>query len=425
MKKILLLNLLFIGSLFSQDYYFEKYAPFDENIKSPEEFLGYPIGEMHTRHDLIVSYMEYLSDVSDKADMFSFATSYEGRKLIYLIISSPEKIQNIENIPMSLKGNYPELIEIRGEIFLSKSDFQKINENLESSNKFSNPRNAAAGSLRQLDYNISRSRPLKFLAHGIGKASKDFIQFDKFYKNLETFGIVRNKLNLKTSNLKSVYDFYKQVDSKRSSLDYDIDGLVVKLNSLSNQKRLGIVGKNPRWSIALKFSAEKGSTIIKDITYQVGRTGSITPVARLESINLGGVIISNATLHNEDEIQRKDIRAGDTVKIERAGDVIPHVIEVDLKKRKKLSKKFIFPTKCPSCGSKTEKDFNKITKKNDAVRRCSSEGFECEKIAIEKIKHFISKEALNIDGLGKKVVEKFWNLKSKIIGPNLLPFQIL
>ena len=214
-------------------------------------------------------------------------------------------IQNIENIPMSLKGNYPELIEIRGEIFLSKSDFQKINENLESSNKFSNPRNAAAGSLRQLDYNISRSRPLKFLAHGIGKASKDFIQFDKFYKNLETFGIVRNKLNLKTSNLKSVYDFYKQVDSKRSSLDYDIDGLVVKLNSLSNQKRLGIVGKNPRWSLALKFSAEKAKTLIKDIDFQVGRTGSITPVARLESVNIGGVIISNATLHNFDEVRKK------------------------------------------------------------------------------------------------------------------------
>jgi DNA ligase (NAD+) len=187
--------------------------------------------------------------------------------------------------------------------------------------------------------------------------------------------------------------------------------LVYKVNNLQLQKRLGFTSNAPRWAIAHKFSADYTYSEILNIDIQVGRTGALTPVAKVKAVNIGGVVVSNATLHNEDEILRKDIRIGDTVKIERAGDVIPHVIEVDFKKRKNSSKKFIFPTKCPSCGSKTEKDFNKITKKYDAVRRCGSEGFECEKIAIEKIKHFISKEALNIDGLGKKVVEKFWDLK--------------
>ena len=177
------------------------------------------------------------------------------------------------------------------------------------------------------------------------------------------------------------------------------------------QKRLGFTSNAPRWAIAHKFSADHAYSEVLSIDIQVGRTGALTPVAKIKPVNIGGVVVSNATLHNEDEIKRKDIRINDIVKIERAGDVIPHVIEVDLAKRKNISKKFIFPIKCPSCGSKTEKEFNEITKKIDAVRRCTNQGFECEKIAIEKIKHFISKDALNIDGLGKRVVEKFWELK--------------
>ena len=194
-------------------------------------------------------------------------------------------------------------------------------------------------------------------------------------------------------------------------MEYDIDGLVYKIDNLELQKRLGFTSNAPRWAIAHKFSANSAYSQILKIEIQIGRTGALTPVAKIKPANIGGVIVSNATLHNEDEIIRKDIRVGDTVKIERAGDVIPHVIEVDLKKRKINSKKFIFPIICPSCGSKTEKEFNKITKKVDAVRRCTNEGYDCEKIAIEKIKHFISKEALNIEGFGKKVVEKFWDLK--------------
>jgi DNA ligase (NAD+) len=314
-----------------------------------------------------------------------------------------KNIQNIKNIPLKLKGKYPELIEVRGEVFLTKSDFQKINSNLENQNKFSNPRNAAAGSLRQLDYNISRSRPLKFLAHGIGVSSKDFIKFNKFYENLESFGIARNTLFLKTSDLELIYQFYKQVDSKRSSLDYDIDGLVVKLNNLSDQKRLGIVGKNPRWSLALKFSAEKAKTLIKNIEFQVGRTGSITPVARLESVNIGGVIISNATLHNFDEIRKKDIQIGDVVEIQRAGDVIPQVLKV-IKKNTNNFKRIEIPKKCPVCGGDTYKE------KNEAVLRCTNT-YECYAQKISQIIHFISKKALNIDGFGEKQVKQFYNLK--------------
>ena len=189
-----------------------------------------------------------------------------------------------------------------------------------------------------------------------------------------------------------------------------MDGLVYKINSFELQNRLGFTANSPRWAIAHKFSANSAYSQITNINVQVGRTGALTPVARIKPVNIGGVVVSNATLHNEDEITRKDIRIGDTVKIERAGDVIPHVISVDINKRNKKSKKFIFPETCPSCGSETIKEFNKITKKYDAVRRCTNEGYDCEKIAIEKIKHFISKDAMNIDGLGKKVVENFWNL---------------
>ena len=192
---------------------------------------------------------------------------------------------------------------------------------------------------------------------------------------------------------------------------FDIDGIVYKVNDFSLQKRLGFAANAPRWAIAHKFSANSSISEILNIDIQIGRTGALTPVAKIKPVNIGGVMVSNATLHNEDEIIRKDIRIGDTVTVERAGDVIPHVTSVDLKKRDKRSKKFTFPLNCPSCNSKTIKDFNETTKKQDAVRRCTSEGYECEKIAIEKIKHFVSKEAFNIDGLGKKIIENFWNLK--------------
>ena len=186
--------------------------------------------------------------------------------------------------------------------------------------------------------------------------------------------------------------------------------MVYKVNDLNLQERLGFTSNSPRWAIAHKFSADTANTKILTIEIQVGRTGALTPVAKVEPVNIGGVIVANASLHNEDEISRKDIRVGDVIKIERAGDVIPHVIEVAKRQRSNDSKIYSFPIICPSCGSSTVKEFNKTTKKYDAVRRCTNDGFGCERIAVEKLKHFISKEALNIDGLGKKVIEKFWEL---------------
>ena len=233
----------------------------------------------------------------------------------------------------------------------------------------------------------------------------------EFLKKLDQWGFKINPLNKVITGTKNLISNYKEIEKKRNSIDFDIDGIVYKVNNFEMQKRLGNVSNAPRWAIAHKFSANSGISKIIDIDIQVGRTGALTPVAKIEPVNIGGVLVSNATLHNEDEITRKDIRINDEVVVERAGDLIPHIISVNLEKREMNAKKFIFPDKCPSCGSKTVKDFNSLTKKEDAVRRCSSEGFECEKVSIEKIKHFVSKEAFNIEGFGKKIVEKFWNIK--------------
>ena len=203
---------------------------------------------------------------------------------------------------------------------------------------------------------------------------------------------------------------YKIIEEKKSDIDYDLDGLVYKVDDLILQKRLGSVSNSPRWAVAHKFSSEKGFSKIKNIEVQVGRTGALTPVAKIDPITIGGVVVSNATLHNEDEVNRKDIRIGDTVCVQRAGDVIPQVLYVDELKRNKNTKKFNFPQKCPSCGLKTVKEFNLNTKKRDAVTRCPDPNFNCQEILREKLKHFVSKDAFNIDGLGKKVIQNFWNL---------------
>ena len=279
------------------------------------------------------------------------------------------------------------------------------------SNKFANPRNAASGSLRQKNPEDTKKIPLKFIAYTFGfeKGLKVENQFD-YLKKLSEWGFKTNPLNKLISGVKNLILNYNEIEKKRADLDFDIDGIVYKVNNFALQKRLGNVANAPRWAIAHKFSTNKAVSDIKDIEIQIGRTGALTPVAKIKPVNIGGVLVSNATLHNEDEINRKDIRIGDTVTVERAGDVIPHILSVDFKKRSKSSIKFIFPEKCPSCGSKTIKDFNTITKKTDAVRRCSSEDYFCKKISIEKLKHFVSKEAFNIDGFGKRIVESFWKL---------------
>jgi len=357
--------------------------------------------------------LEY--SVEPKIDGISASLTYLNGNLTYGVSrgdgSEGELITNnlktIKDIPHKiLKKNIPKEIEIRGEVFIEKKDFEKIKDN------FANPRNAASGSLRQKDPKETSKIPLKFIAYTFGFISENkFKNQSDFLNELKSWGFLTSDYNKVIKSTDELFIFHEQFEKKRFDLNYDIDGLVYKVNSLQLQKRLGFTSNAPRWAIAHKFSADHAYSEILNIDIQVGRTGALTPVAKVKPVNIGGVVVSNATLHNEDEIIRKDIRIGDTVKIERAGDVIPHVLEVDLKKRNKTQNKFIFPTICPSCGSKTEKEFNKITKKFDAVRRCTNDGYTCNKIAIEKIKHFISKDAINIDGLGKKVIEKFWDLK--------------
>jgi DNA ligase (NAD+) len=315
-------------------------------------------------------------------------------------------LSTIKDIPKKIQSkDFPEEIDIRGEVFIQNSDFENLKE------KFANPRNAASGSLRQKNPEDTKKIPLKFIAYTYGyeKGLKVKNQTD-FLKNLNGWGFKTNPLNKLITGVDNLLINYSKIEKNRTKIDFDIDGIVYKINSFELQKRLGNVANSPRWAIAHKFASNKAISKILNIEIQIGRTGALTPVAKIKPINIGGVIVSNATLHNEDEIDRKDIRIGDLATIERAGDVIPHILSVDKTKRDKKSLKFIFPKKCPSCGSKTIKEFNKVTKKEDSVRRCSSEGYDCEKIAIEKLKHFVSKEAFNIEGFGKKIVENFWNI---------------
>ncbi len=316
-------------------------------------------------------------------------------------------LKTIDDIPIKIdKLNFPKILEVRGEVYITKSDFKKINKN------FANSRNAAGGSLRQKDYRETKKIPLKFLAYGFGLAEPtNFKKQSEYLKLLKDWGFKTSSFNNWLSSVEEIDSNHKIMEKKRSEIDYDLDGLVYKVDDLNLQKRLGFVSNSPRWAIAHKFSAEKGFSKIKNIEIQVGKTGALTPVAKIDPITIGGVVVSNATLHNEDEINRKDIRINDVVCIQRAGDVIPQVIHVDLLKRDKNSKKFLFPKKCPSCGSKAIKEFNSNTKKKDAVTRCPDLEFKCNEILKEKLKHFVSKDALNIEGLGKKVVENFWDRK--------------
>ena len=317
-----------------------------------------------------------------------------------------ENLKTIKQIPHNIKAkNIPKILEVRGEVYIGKKDFEKIKD------RFANPRNAAGGSLRQKNSLITAKIPLKFFAYGFGDVEPlIFENQSDFLKKTNEWGFKTNPHNFVARTLKEIDDQYNKIEKIRSNLDYDIDGLVVKVDSLPLQTRLGNTSNSPRWAIAYKFSSVKATTKINNIVIQIGRTGALTPVAKVEPVTVGGVVVSNVTLHNEEEIIRKDIRIGDIVTIQRAGDVIPQVVSVDLIQRRENSKKFTFPTKC-LCGSDTIKEINANTKKVDAVRRCLDAEFKCQFIAKEKLKHFVSKDAFNIEGLGKKVIDQFWNLK--------------
>ena len=383
------------------------------NVFSKEDLINF--------EKKILNFLDFKKDykieysVEPKIDGISASLTYKKGNLIYGVSRGDgkegelitENLKTIKDIPQKISHKeFPDDIEIRGEVFIENRDFEKI------SNNFANARNAASGSLRQKDPNETKKIPLKFIAYTFGYfKNNNFSKQSEFISYLKKWGFKVSDYNKIISGVDNLILNHKEFENKRFNIDYDLDGLVYKINDFNLQNRLGFVANAPRWATAHKFSAKSGSSQILNIDIQIGRTGALTPVAKIKPVNIGGVTVSNATLHNEEEILRKDIRVGDYVKIERAGDVIPHVISVDLKKRNQKSKKFLFPSKCPSCGSRVSKDYNFTTKKYDAVRRCSSEGYYCEKMSIEKIKHFISKDAMNIDGLGKKVVENFWDLK--------------
>jgi DNA ligase (NAD+) len=316
-------------------------------------------------------------------------------------------LATIEDLPRSFAGRKPpKLIEVRGEVYMRHRDFAKLNKSREAEDEpvFANPRNAAAGSVRQLDPAITASRPLHFFAYAEGESDPPAhwrTQRD-FLEQLEAWGFTVNPLARLCKNETELFAFYRKIGEDRAKLDYDIDGVVYKVNRRDWQERLGFVGRAPRWAVAHKFAAERAETRLKEIRIQVGRTGALTPVAELEPITVGGVVVSRATLHNEDEIQRKDIREGDWVVVQRAGDVIPQIVEVVEKRRPHGAKPFAFPERCPVCDSLA------VREPGEAIRRCTG-GLVCAAQAVERLRHFVSRGAADIEGLGEKHIQAFFD----------------
>ncbi len=319
-------------------------------------------------------------------------------------------VKTIHEIPHVLKHDPPDLLEVRGEIYMTRADFAALNARQAEAGKalFANPRNSAAGSLRQLDPAITASRPLHFFAYAWGEVSKmpSVTQMGMIEK-FKQYGFTVNPFTVLCHSAVDLLRHYHDIESRRASLGYDIDGVVYKVDDLVLQDRLGFVSRAPRWAVAHKFPAEQATTVLRDIEIQVGRTGAMTPVARLDPVNVGGVIVANATLHNEDEIARKDIRVGDTVRLQRAGDVIPQIVGVVLEKRPESSRPYKFPHKCPVCGSAAVREIDPKTGRADVVRRCTG-GLICAAQVKERLKHFVSRLAFDIEGLGEKQIDQFY-----------------
>ncbi len=378
-----------------------------------ERFLGYNLEE--GKNILSKSKKENIELFCEpKIDGLSFSSRYENGKFVQAATRGDglvgeditKNISTINGFPLILNtNNPPKILEIRGEVYMSKQDFEDLNKKQENigGKIFANPRNAAAGSLRQLDSNITKERKLSYFAYGLGDVSKDF-NCKSQSSMLDQFKLLGFKTEVHSklcNNIDEVISLYNKVCENRYELPYDLDGMVYKVNNFELQKRLGFVSRSPRWAIAHKFPSQKSITQIQDIIIQIGRTGALTPVAILKPINVGGVVVTRATLHNQDEISKKDIRVGDVVLIQRAGDVIPQVLEVDKSKRKPNTAIFKFPKNCPSCNKAIVKTGD------DVVLRCLNH-FNCQTQIKESLKHFVSKDAFDIEGLGKKQIDNFF-----------------
>jgi DNA ligase (NAD+) len=354
-----------------------------------------------------------------KIDGLSITLRYERGKLVqgatrgdgYEGEDVTANVRTIGDIPKVISAkDFPAAFETRGEIYMRHADFERLNATQaeQGLKVFANPRNAAAGFVRQLDPSVTAKRPLRFFAYGWGEV--DSLPADTqwgFYQALSSWGFPVNPLMRLTSSVAGMLTTYRQIEERRAGLGYDIDGVVYKINRFDLQRRLGFRTRTPRWALAHKFPAEKATTVLRDIDIQVGRTGALTPVAKLDPVTVGGVVVQNATMHNEDEIARKDIRIGDTVVVQRAGDVIPQILGVVQEKRPKGARRFIFPEVCPACGSHATREINPNTGKEDAVRRCTG-GLICPAQRVERLKHFVSRNAFDIEGLGEKHIKAFY-----------------